>query len=115
MTVTPGRSRWLAGCTTNPVVIAQNSSFTLLVNHTGGTPVNVVTTSSNTSVPAGKFFCLTMSWVSGGPVTLDYDKSSAPTNFHTPSVIFIPEYAVALLGLALLAPVLAGRRRRVAK
>src|SRR5438445_11692676 len=43
-----------AGCTLNPVVIAQNSSFTLLDNHVGGTPVNVVTTTANTTVPPGK-------------------------------------------------------------
>ncbi|HLQ62651.1 MAG TPA: glycosyltransferase family 2 protein, partial [Candidatus Acidoferrales bacterium] len=94
-----------AGCTTNPVVIAQNSSFTLLAGHTGGTPVSVVTTSSNTSVPAGKFFCLVLDFVSGGPTTLQYDSSTGPTNFLTPSVIFIPEQALALVGLALVAPV----------
>ena len=105
-----------AGCSINPVVIAQNSAFTLLDNHVGGTPVTVVTTGSNTTVPAGKFFCLSLAWVSGGPTHLSYNNdaglASRPTNFTTPSVIFIPEFGVALVGLAALAPFVARVRRR---
>jgi hypothetical protein len=92
------------GCTVSPVVIAQNNNFTLVEGHTGGTPVTVVTTSSNSIVPSGKFFCLVMSWVSGGSVRLEYDHDTVPTNFHTPSVIFIPEWGLALIGVALVAP-----------
>ena len=105
-----------AGCTLNPVVIAQNSSFTLLDNHVGGTPVNVVTTTANTTVPAGKFFCLSLAWVSGGPTHLTYNNDTGllprPTNFTTPSVIFIPEFGIALVGLAVIAPFVARVRRR---
>ncbi|TMC83534.1 MAG: glycosyltransferase family 2 protein [Chloroflexi bacterium] len=107
-----------AGCTLNPVVIAQNNSFTLLDNHVGGTAVNVVTTGSNTAVPTGKFFCLRLAWVSGGPTHLTYNNDAGlaprPTNFTTPSVIFIPEFGVALVGLALLAPLVPRVRRRKA-
>ena len=99
-------------------MIAQNNSFTLLDNHVGGTAVNVVTTGSNTAVPTGKFFCLRLAWVSGGPTHLTYNNDAGlaprPTNFTTPSVIFIPEFGVALVGLALLAPLVPRVRRRKA-
>ncbi|TME20152.1 MAG: hypothetical protein E6I70_01960 [Chloroflexi bacterium] len=94
-----------AGCSVGTVVIAQNNNFPLLNNHTGGTPVSVGTTVANTAVPAGKFFCLAANYVSGGPTTVQLNSQSRPTNFHTPSVIFIPEYGLALAGFALVAPI----------
>jgi hypothetical protein len=64
--------------------------------------------------------CLSITWNSGGPVTLQYGRNNLHrTNFTTPQVIFIPEYGTALLGLALAIPLATrfwtqrGRRRRV--
>src|SRR5487761_523484 len=105
------------GCTVNPVTIAAFANVPLLIRQ-NGTTVNVGTTVSSTNVPAGKFICLSISWTSGGPVTLRYGNNKRQrTNFTTPSVIFIPEYGALLLGLALVIPLAAklwtGRRRRM--
>jgi cellulose synthase/poly-beta-1,6-N-acetylglucosamine synthase-like glycosyltransferase len=99
------------GCTISPVVIATNPAFTLIAGHTGGIPV-AVATGSNTLVTAGHFLCLTMNRVSGGPAVLEYDNFFTATSFQSPAVIFIPEYGVALVGLALVAPWLPRVRRR---
>ena len=105
------------GCTTNPVTIAAFVNVPVLVGQTG-TTVNVGTTVSNVNVPAGKYMCLSIARTSGGPVTLRYgNNNNQRTNFTTPSVIFIPEYGAALLGLALVIPMATqlwtrGRRRR---
>ena len=105
------------GCTVNPVTIAAFANVPLLIRQ-NGTTVNVGTTVSSTNVPAGKFICLSISWTSGGPVTLRYGNNKRQrTNFTTPSVIFIPEYGALLLGLALVIPLATklwtGRRRRM--
>jgi cellulose synthase/poly-beta-1,6-N-acetylglucosamine synthase-like glycosyltransferase len=104
------------GCSTNPVTIAAFVNVPVLVGQ-AGTTVNVGTTVSNVNVPAGKFICLSISRTGGGPVTLRYgNNNNQRTNFTTPSVIFIPEYGAALLGLALVIPMATklwtGRRRR---
>jgi 1,2-diacylglycerol 3-beta-glucosyltransferase len=104
------------GCSTNPVTIAAFVNVPVLVGQAAGTTVNIGTTVANVNVPAGKFICLSIAWTSGGPVTLRYgNNNNQRTNFTTPSVIFIPEYGAALLGLALMIPVatkLWTRRRR---
>jgi 1,2-diacylglycerol 3-beta-glucosyltransferase len=103
------------GCSTNPVTIAAFANVPVLVNQTG-TTVNIGTTVANVNVPAGKFICLSIAWTSGGPATLRYgNNNNQRTNFTTPSVIFIPEYGAALLGLGLMVPVATKlwiRRRR---
>jgi len=105
------------GCTTSPVNIAAFTNVPVLIGQ-NGTTANVGTTVSNTNVPAGKFICLSISWTSGGPARLRYgNNNDQRTNFTTPSVIFIPEYGAALLGLALVIPMatqlwMRGRRRR---
>ena len=92
------------GCTTNPVTIAAFVNVPVIVQ-TAGATVNVGTTVSNVNVPVGKYMCLSIAWTSGGPVTLRYgNNNNQRTNFTTPSVIFIPEYGAALLGLALVIP-----------
>lgn len=72
--------------------------------------------SSNVSVPAGSFFCFTLTVTSLGAVnlTLDSDAASTPTNISSSQVIFIPERALPFVGLAALAPLigLKWRRRR---
>jgi hypothetical protein len=93
------------GCTVAPVNIAAFTNVPVLVDQAAGTTANVGTTVSNTNVPAGKFLCLSISWTSGGPVTLRYGNNNGQrTNFSTPQVIFIPEYGTALLGFALAIP-----------
>jgi 1,2-diacylglycerol 3-beta-glucosyltransferase len=107
------------GCSTNPVTIASFAAVPVLRNQ-AGTSVVVGTTVANVTVPAGKFMCLSITWNSGGPATLRYgNNNNQRTNFTTPQVIFIPEYGVALLGLALVIPLATKlrtrrRRRRVA-
>jgi cellulose synthase/poly-beta-1,6-N-acetylglucosamine synthase-like glycosyltransferase len=105
-----------AGCSSSPVVIAAFAAVPLLVNQTAHT-ATVGTSASNVAVPAGKFLCLSITWNSGGPVTLRYGRHNRErTNFTTPQVIFIPEFGVALLGLALVIPAVtrlsSGKRRR---
>jgi glycosyltransferase involved in cell wall biosynthesis len=93
------------GCTINPVTIASFVAVPLLRNVDAHTAV-LGTTVANVNVPAGKFFCLSITWNSGGPVNLQYGRHNLQrTNFTTPQVIFIPEYGVGLLGLALVIPV----------
>ncbi|HVS48446.1 MAG TPA: glycosyltransferase family 2 protein [Candidatus Dormibacteraeota bacterium] len=106
------------GCTTNPVTIAAFTAVPLLVDQ-AGTIATLGTTSTNVTVPANKFMCLSITWNSGGPVTLRYgNHNSQRTNFTTPQVIFIPEFGAALLGLAVAIPLATQfwtRRRRPAK
>jgi glycosyltransferase involved in cell wall biosynthesis len=93
------------GCTINPVTIASFVAVPLLRNVDAHTAV-LGTTVTNVNVPAGKFFCLSITWNSGGPVNFQYGRHNLQrTNFTTPQVIFIPEYGVGLLGLALVIPV----------
>lgn len=103
------------GCSSGPVVIAAFTAVPLLVNQSAHS-ATVGTSASNVSVPAGKFMCLSITWNSGGPVTLRYGRHNLQrTNFTTPQVIFIPEFGVALVALALVIPAvtgLASRRRR---
>ena len=103
------------GCTTAPVTIASFTGVPLLSNQ-NGISVIVGTSATNVPVPAGKFLCLSITWNSGGPVALLYGNHSLErTNFTTPQVIFVPEFAPALLGLALAIPFATkfwtGRRR----
>jgi hypothetical protein len=62
---------------------------------------------SNVSVPAGSFFCFTLTVNSIGLITLtlDYDASGSPSNLISTQLIFIPELVLPFLGLALLAPI----------
>jgi 1,2-diacylglycerol 3-beta-glucosyltransferase len=102
------------GCSTNPVTIASFANVPVLRNQVGTTAV-IGTTVSNVNVPAGKFMCLSISWISGGPVTLRYgNNNNQKTNFTTPQVIFIPEYGTALIALAFAIPFATGywTRRR---
>jgi hypothetical protein len=93
------------GCTANRVTIAAFINVPVLVDQATGTSVTVGTTVANVNVPANKFMCLSITWSSGGPVTLRYgNNNSQRTNFTTPQLIFIPEYGAALLGLALAIP-----------
>jgi hypothetical protein len=70
-------------------------------------------------VPTGSNFCITVSYVSGSTIVLDYDKATGSagttraTNLVTPQTIYIPEWGLVLVGFALAVPVwLAARRRR---
>jgi len=102
------------GCSTNPVVIASFNAVPLLANQTG-TSVVVGTSTTNVAVPAGKYLCLSVDWTSGGPVALLYGNHSLQrTNFTTPQVIFVPEDGLALIGFALVIPLVTElwRRRR---
>jgi 1,2-diacylglycerol 3-beta-glucosyltransferase len=93
------------GCTINPVTIAAFVAVPLLVDQATGTIATIGTTVANVTVPASKFMCLSITWNSGGPVTVRYgNNNNQRTNFTTPQVIFIPEYGAALLGLALVIP-----------
>jgi 1,2-diacylglycerol 3-beta-glucosyltransferase len=93
------------GCTVNPVTIASFVAVPLLRNVDSHTAV-LGTTATNVNVPAGKFLCISITWNSGGPARLQYGRHNLQrTNFTTPQVIFIPEYAVGLVGLALVIPV----------
>ncbi|HKW59578.1 MAG TPA: glycosyltransferase family 2 protein [Candidatus Dormibacteraeota bacterium] len=69
---------------------------------------------SDVTVPAGSFFCFTLTVTALGVVnlTLDYDAASSATNLASTQTIFIPELVLPLLGLALLAPAAARRRWR---
>jgi hypothetical protein len=102
------------GCTTNPVVIASFNAVPLRVNQSG-TSVAVGTSTTNVDVPAGKYMCLSVDWNSGGPVAMLYGNHSGQhTNFTTPQVIFVPENGLALIGFALVIPLVTElwRRRR---
>jgi hypothetical protein len=96
-----------SGTCSSPTTIAQTTTgLAAGTNSTGA-----FSPSSNVSVPAGSFFCLTLVVNSIGLVTLtlDYDASSSPTNLTSTQTIFIPELVLPFLGLALLAPI--GARR----
>jgi hypothetical protein len=89
---------------TNPVTIASFTNVPLLTGQ-AGTTVVLGSTASDVTVPAGKFMCLSINWRSGGPTTLQYGRNNLNrTNFTTPQVIFIPEYGLALFGMALAIP-----------
>jgi hypothetical protein len=64
-------------------------------------------------VPANSFFCftITVNSVTGGGLTLLYDSTTDKTNLISSQTIFIPEFALLLAGIALLAP----RVRRTGK
>lgn len=68
----------------------------------------------NVTVPAGSFFCFTLTVTGLGVVnlTLDYDASSSATNLTSTQAIFIPELVLPLLGLALVVPAAMRRRWR---
>ena len=96
-----------SGTCSSPTTIAQTTTgLAAGTNSTGA-----FSPSSNVSVPAGSFFCLTVVVNSIGLVTLtlDYDASSSPTNLTSTQMIFIPELVLPFVGLALLAPI--GARR----
>jgi hypothetical protein len=72
------------------------------------------TPAANVNVPAGSFFCFTLTVTSLGAVnlTLNYDSASAQTNLSSSQTIFIPELALPAIGLALLVPGAARLRSR---
>jgi 1,2-diacylglycerol 3-beta-glucosyltransferase len=65
------------------------------------------------TVPSGSFFCFTLAVTSIGVVnlTLDYDAASSATNLASSQTIFIPELLLPIVGLALVIPAIARRRR----
>ena len=69
---------------------------------------------SDMTVPAGSFFCFTLTVTSLGVVnlTLDSDAASTPTNLASTQTIFIPEFLLPFAGLAFIAPVIARGWRR---
>jgi len=91
--------------------IAQ-SSVTLAVGSGLSSPSFSPTT--DVTVPAGSFFCFTLTVTAVGVVnlTLDSDAASTPTNLTSTQTIFIPEFLLPLVGLAVIAPVVARRGRR---
>jgi cellulose synthase/poly-beta-1,6-N-acetylglucosamine synthase-like glycosyltransferase len=94
----------------SPTTIAQ-SSTTLAVG--SGLTTSSFSPSGDVSVPAGSFFCATLTVTSVGVITLtlNYDASSATTNLASTQTIFIPELLLPLAGLALLIPAVARLRR----
>jgi cellulose synthase/poly-beta-1,6-N-acetylglucosamine synthase-like glycosyltransferase len=69
---------------------------------------------SNVNVGANSFFCLTVTVnsVTGGGLNLLYDSTTDKTNLISSQTIFIPELALGLLGIALIAPRLSRLRRQ---
>ncbi|HEV2013945.1 MAG TPA: glycosyltransferase family 2 protein [Candidatus Dormibacteraeota bacterium] len=93
----------------SPTTIAQ-ATFLL---HTGANQTTATfTPASSVAVPTGSFFCWTMLVLDAGADagrTLLYDDSTDKTHINSSQTIFIPEFALLLVGVALLAP-LATRR-----
>jgi hypothetical protein len=87
----------------SPTTIAQSS--TTLLAGSGLTTPNF-SPASNVTVPAGSFFCftLTVTGLGGVNLTLDYDAASSPTNLTSTQTIFIPELVLPFVGLAFVAP-----------
>ena len=80
----------------------------------GGNPgTTSTTTASSTSLPNNAYLCfdVVVTAVSSKLLWLVYDGSSYPTNLNTPT-ISVPEPGLALMGLALLAPLVGRRRKR---
>jgi len=99
-----------ANCS-SATTIAQ-SSVTLAVGSALST--SSFSPATDVTVPAGSFFCLTLTVTSIGVVnlTLDSDATSTPTNLTSTQTIFIPELLLPFGGLAVIAPVVARRGRR---
>ncbi|HEV2013944.1 MAG TPA: glycosyltransferase family 2 protein [Candidatus Dormibacteraeota bacterium] len=91
-----------ASCDT-PTTIA-----TTTVTLTQGSNLNTATftPAANVNVPAGSFFCftITVNSVTSGGLTLHYDASTSATRLTSSQTIFIPEFALLLAGIALIAP-----------
>ena len=97
------------------------SSITTIVNWSDTfTPANaaiVHATSTNpsavalVSIPANSYMCWQMVATAKGSKTMDlyYDSSQTPTFVNTPTIT-VPELGLALLGLALVVPLVARRR-----
>ncbi|TMD38755.1 MAG: glycosyltransferase family 2 protein [Chloroflexi bacterium] len=84
-------------------------SATLIKAAAGATVTN--TTSSSTTIPDNSYLCWKVTITAAGTneLWLQYDATTKSTNLNTPTIT-VPELGLALLGLALVAP-LVGRRR----
>jgi hypothetical protein len=82
-----------------------------IVKGSSGATTNT-TTSSSAAIPANSYICwsIAVTATSGGGYVLEYDTSTITTNINTPT-ISVPEAGLALLGLALMAPIAARRRK----
>jgi len=69
------------------------------------------TTGSSTSIPANSYLCwqLKVTAVGGSNLNFLYDSTTNNSNINTPTIT-VPEFGLALLGLALVAPLVARRR-----
>jgi hypothetical protein len=87
----------------NPTTIA-----TQTVALTSGSNLNTANFSpaANITVGNNSFFCLkiTVNSVTGGGLNLLYDSTTDKTNLVSSQTIFIPEFALVLVGIALIAP-----------
>jgi hypothetical protein len=64
-------------------------------------------------VPAGSFFCWTITvQTASGNISLQWDSSAAATNLNSSDTIFVPEYVLLLAGIAFILPVARRNRRR---
>ncbi len=94
----------------SPTTIAQ-SAATLAVG--SGLTTSSFSPGGDVTVPAGSFFCFTLTVTSVGVVnlTLSYDAASAATNLVSSQTIFIPEFLLPFAGLAMLFPAAVRRWR----
>ena len=96
-----------AGCSALTAITSW--SATLIKAAAGATVTN--TTSSSTTIPDNSYLCWKVTITAAGTneLWLQYDATTKSTNLNTPTIT-VPELGLALLGLALVAP-LVGRRR----
>src|SRR5712692_88864 len=92
-----------SGTCSSPTTIAQT---TTTLSSGSNLTTGSFSPSSNVSVPAGSFFCFTLTVNTlGTALTLDYDAVTSPSNLVSTQMIFIPELVLPFLGLALFAPI----------
>jgi hypothetical protein len=100
-----------SGCGT--ITAITSWSATIATSQTNGTVSN--STGSSTSIPANSYLCWQMTVTAvGGGATIEqmrYDTTTYLTNINTPTIT-VPEAGLALLGLALCAPLAARWRRK---
>jgi hypothetical protein len=95
----------------NNITAIASWSATLAVGVTNATVST--TTGSSSSIPANSYLCwkVLVTAVGNKLLGLFYDSTTYTTNINTPT-ISVPEAGLALLGLALVAPIAVRRRRR---
>jgi hypothetical protein len=88
-------------------------TFTVTTTDTNFTPP-AFSPASDVSVPAGSFFCWTVTvQTADNKTSFEWDSSADNTNLNSTQTIFIPEMVLVFAGLALLLPLGVGRIGRL--